>query len=355
MARRMNSQTLLQRSAVAVVSLLGLAGCGAEFDPPSELNSLRVLGVQKDKPYAKPGDEVHVKMLWHDGDDAAPRPVIRAFLSGCFNPLGDLYAGCFTSFSDPADVQFVVGDSDEFSFSIPEDIVTSRPPPPDPKQPHYGLAYVFFAVCAGERLEVVEPTEDAGFPLRCLDENDKPLGADDFVAGYSQVYVFDEFTNDNPIVTGFSFRGVERGADDPFTCVGDECVLETTSPVDVESVDCDEQEERCVPACAEDGDAVDCDEFPLQPLIDRASVERDSVSEAAYGRNYEEQMWVNYYVTRGSVRSPVRLVNDATSGYNEDYATKFYAPKDPGPVRLFAVVHDNRGGMSWSGTTIWVK
>lgn len=354
MARRMTSQTLLQRSAVGLVSLLALAGCGAEFDPPSELKSLRVLGVQKDKPYAQPGDDVNVKMLWHDGSPDAPRPVIRAFLSGCFNPVGDLYAGCFTSFADPANIQFQEG-SDEFSFSIPEDIITNRPPPADPKQPRYGLAYLFFAVCAGERLTVVEPTAEAGFPLRCLDENDEPLGADDFVAGYSQVYVFDDFTNTNPIVTGFSFRNVEHDADDPFTCVGDECVAEATEPVDADSVDCDEQAERCVRACPDDGDAIECDEHPFAPLIDRDSVEPDSVTAAAYGRDYEEQMWVNYYVTRGSVRSPVRLVNDATSGYNEDYGTKFYAPKDPGPVRLFAVVHDNRGGMSWSGTTIWVK
>lgn len=353
MVRRMNLQTLL-KSAVGMALSLGVSACGAEFDPPSELKTLRVLGVQKDKPYAKPGDDVIVKMLWHDASDAAGRPIQRGFLSGCFNPIGDLYTGCFASLGDPSQIAFEVGTSDEFTFTIPEDIITSRPPPPDPKQPRYGLAYLFFAACAGA-LVPVEPTADAGFPLRCLDEEGTPLGPEDFVAGYSQVYVFDEFTNANPIVTGFAFRDVEHGADDPFTCVGDECVVEATTPVDVENVDCDGEGERCVPACAEDGDALECDEFLLHPLIDRASVEPDSVTAAAYGRDYEEQMWVNYYATRGSLRSPVRLVNDATAGFNEDYGTKFYAPKEPGPVRLFAVVHDNRGGMSWSGTTIWVK
>jgi hypothetical protein len=210
-------------------------------------------------------------------------------------------------------------------------------------------------VCAGSELTVVEPTAEAGFPLRCLDDDGVPLASEDFVAGYSQVYVFDEHTNDNPIVTGFSFENVEHDSEDPFTCVGDECVLEATMPTNAGDVDCDEQGERCVRACPEDGDAAECDEYSLRPLIDRASVEPDSITAAAYGRDYEEQMWVNYYVTRGSVRSPVRLVNDATSGFNEDYGTKFYAPKEAGPVRLFAVVHDNRGGMSWSGTTIWVK
>lgn len=355
MARRMNSQTLLE-SAVAMALSLGVCACGAEFDPPSELKTLRVLGVQKDRPYAKPGDDVTVKMLWHDASDAAPRTIQRAFLSGCFNPIGDLYTGCFASFGDPSNIRFEVGENDAFTFTIPDDIITSRPPPSDPKQPRYGLAYLFFAVCAGN-LVPVEPTADAGFPLRCLDEEGTPLGPEDFVAGYSQVYVFDEFTNANPIVGGFAFGEVERESGDAFTCVGDECMAEawTRTDADLEDFDCEREPERCIATCPDDGDVIQCDEFALRPLIDPASVEPDSVSAAAYGRNYEEQMWVNYYVTRGRLRSPIRLVNDATSGFNEDYGTKFYAPKEPGPVRLFAVVHDNRGGMSWSGTTIWVK
>jgi hypothetical protein len=355
MARRSLSAVLLSPTTVGLVLSLGLSGCGPSFDPPSELKSLRVLGVQKDKPYAQPGDEVNLQMLWHDGSEDAGRPVIRGFLSGCFNPVGDLYAGCFASLGDPSNVRFEVGDSDEFSFTIPSDIITSRPPPPDPKQPPYGLSFVFFAVCAGASLEPVEPTEEAGFPLRCLDEDRRPLGSDDFVAGYTQVYVFDEFENQNPIVTGFSFRDVDHDVDDQFTCVGEECVAEAASPVEVSNVECDAQAERCIPRCADDGEVGQCDEFPFRPLIDPESAEPDSITAAAYGRNYEEQVWVNYYATRGSVRSPVRLVNDATGGFNEDYGTKFLAPKEPGPVRLFAVVHDNRGGMSWSGTTIWVK
>jgi hypothetical protein len=353
MATRALSAAL--RLPAVLAFTLGLSACGPSFDPPSELKSLRVLGVQKDKPYAKPGDEVNLQMLWHDGSEDAGRPVIRAFLSGCFNPVGDLYAGCFTSFADPANVRFEVGESDDFSFTIPSDLITSRPPPPDPKQPPYGLSFVFFAVCAGDRLELVEPTPDAGFPLRCLDEDGTPLGSDDFVAGYTQVYVFDEFENQNPIVTGFSFRDVDHDVEDPFSCVGEECVAEAQNPVDVSSVVCEDQAERCISRCADDGEVGKCDEFPLRPLIDPASAEPDSITAAAYGRNYEEQVWVNYYATRGALRSPVRLVNDATGGFNDDYGTKFLAPKEPGPVRLFAVVHDNRGGMSWSGTTIWVK
>jgi hypothetical protein len=61
----------------------------------------------------------------------------------------------------------------------------------------------------------------------------------------------------------------------------------------------------------------------------------------------DEQVWVSYYATSGTFKSSTRLINDATRGWNEDNATEFTAPAEPGPVRLFAVVHDNRGGVDW--------
>jgi hypothetical protein len=40
-------------------------------------------------------------------------------------------------------------------------------------------------------------------------------------------------------------------------------------------------------------------------------------------------------------------VNDATRGWNEKNEAEYTAPAEPGPVRVFAVVHDNRGGVAW--------
>jgi len=70
------------RSAISSLSLVALvllsslsAGCGPDFDPPSELHSLRILGVQKDVPYAQPGDTVNLQMLWQDASPlAGPAP-----------------------------------------------------------------------------------------------------------------------------------------------------------------------------------------------------------------------------------------------------------------------------------------
>ena len=69
---------------------LFLLGCGPDFDPPSELHSLRVLAVQKDLPYAPPGATVNLQMLWQDASPLAGREVQVAWSPPCYDPPADL-------------------------------------------------------------------------------------------------------------------------------------------------------------------------------------------------------------------------------------------------------------------------
>lgn len=340
------------RSALLVSCFaLALAGCGAQFDPPSELKTLRVLAVQKDEPYAKPGDTVNLSMLWYDGSRKAPRPVQVAWFAGCFDPLGDLYQGCFASFAgfDPSKNELppdlTVGSGNRFTFSMPDNVITRKPPPADPRQPAYGLAYVFFAACAG----TIGPAPRGGaqaFPLACRDDSGKLLGGDDFVAGYSAVYAFDKYTNQNPIIATDKFQ--VGGKEYAPSCVGDACI-DTPIP---DTLDCNTA--PCIRACNADG-TKDCPDIHVRPFVDRASAEVDQVSVDAYGQTFQEQMWIDYYVSRGGLKSEVRLLNDATAGWNDDYGTEFHAPKKPGIVTIFAVVHDNRGGVNWARQEVLVQ
>ncbi|HEX9621950.1 MAG TPA: hypothetical protein VF989_17510 [Polyangiaceae bacterium] len=335
-------------ACLGIFAALSCLACGAEFDPPSEVNTLRVLAVQKDQPYAQPGDSVELSLLWHDGAPDADRDISRVWVSGCFNPLGDAYFGCFATLAEgdgDGDGSFpesvIIGSGDSFAFQVPDDIITSRPPPLDPLQPRYGLAIVFFAACAG-RLEVFAPEQAGALPLRCLDEANQPLGPDDFVVGYTNVFVYESFENQNATVTGFEVAGTELAADG--FCIGADCV--DTNPPEDEELDCPD-DPRCVAACSADGDP-DCPEVPVRPIVAEESAEADSVAREAYGRDLTEQMWINYYVSRGSVSSPVRLLNDATTGWNPEYESNLLAPREPGPLLIWAVVHDNRGGVEWA-------
>jgi hypothetical protein len=338
---------------LAIAGLLGLflLGCGPKFDPPDELRSLRVLAVHKDVPYAQPGQTVNLEMLWEDAsidvlDGAATRTVQVAWSSACFDPPGDLYYACF---ADPTLFGGGFGLGNTTSFVMPKDIISRRPPPSQARNAPYGIAYVFFAACAGT-LTPLQGADATAFPIGCKDDKGNLLGSDDFVAGYASVYSFASFSNNNPVISGFSFNGKPLSPEQ--FCQGDACLAQAGSTVPP-TVTCDPTSDAlCLPTCAADGDS-SCTAYSVKPtLVQTDNQELDSVSAKLVGRDVTEQMWINYYTDGGSFKSPVRLLNDATSGWNDSYDTDFYAPKAVGPSRIWAVVHDNRGGVSWAGITV---
>jgi len=99
-------------------------------------------GREEDKPYAQPGDDVNLQLLWHDPKGRAD--VQRFFLGGCVNPPGDLYYGCFGQYGE----KFAKGTlpppgmGDTYQVSLPSDIISGRGPG-EPGQPRYGLYIVF--------------------------------------------------------------------------------------------------------------------------------------------------------------------------------------------------------------------
>jgi hypothetical protein len=362
----------LKRTAVLfslVCAARASLGCAPAFDPPSEVKTLRILGVQKDKPYAKPDDEVTLRMLWHDGSPEAGRSIKRVWLvdafssptetplATCVNPPGDLYYACINGLSSGGDGASIDLPSEPVELPLPEgDEITVRLEgdqedilqPRGVNKPSYGLAYIFFAICAGERF-LFDPSLLPGLPLSCVDASGAPVGPDGFVAGYSAIYYFANVANNNPMLTGtgFTFRGEPVVPD----CLGaEQCVGLPIPP----EVDCSQPGAICVPACPEDGE-LECPEYRVEALVSRDSAEVDEVSRELYQSDYQEQLWTNYYVDRGSVGPEVKLVNDAVTGWNDEQFVEFRAPKDPGKVTIWAVVHDNRGGSNFVRFTFGVQ
>lgn len=344
----------MRRTLLPVVAALALASsaCGPQFDPSNELKALRVLGVQKDKPYAQPGDEVTLQMLWHDPQGRAD--VQRAWIGGCINPPGDLFYGCFAQQGQAEPGAVPIGGGDSFTVQIPDDIISGRQGPFEPGQRRYGLYMVFFALCAGELSFDTEVDPNAvgatGLPIRCLDGDGEPLGSEDFIVGYSSIYSFQDVSNRNPVFEpGPEGKGefLIGGQAVPADCLGAEC--QATGPVEP---DCSGDDARCIDACADDGES-SCPAIEVAPSIVQEA-ETDPVTSDIYGSDVTEQMWVNYYLDRGAINE-VRLLNDATAGWNEKYRGQLRAPKDPGPLQIWAVAHDNRGGMQWSRVTLQVN
>jgi len=285
-----------------------------------------VLAVRADNPYPKPGSKVRMEMLWHDGKSPADEPrknIQILWIGGCFDPVGDLYYSCypelgelFGSNGQPApEALKYFGVGNTFEIDVPPDIV-SRRPPREGVEP-YGTLFVFFAVCAGQ----IRPTEEIGssaIPLGCYDEQGNLLSAEDFVPGYVNLYSYENRSNQNPIVTGFVIDGKS---------------YPETTPIP------DTHVRGCLPD--------DCPDVDIRPIIDTASAEIDPGAVDPSGAQLSEMVWVDYYASGGKMAKSARLVNDATKGWNDDYGVK-YAPPGPGETAyVYAVVHDNRGGIGW--------
>lgn len=359
------------RAGVLLVALAAAlsTGCGVSFESGSKVRTLRVLAVQKDRPYARPGEDVSLQVLWHDpardADPSLPPPTI-GWIAACNNPDGDLYELCFEQFA----AAFIGGEdlsdrvlipqagastaNDRFSVTLPDDIVSSRPPPTSDEQVPYGLSYVFFAVCSG----ALDIDPSGGFPLVCYTDQDGSgsftsgdtrLGSEDFVVGYSSIFAYESIENRNPLVTGIDFNGTTFVSDASSNvpegavalpardlCIGGACT--TPAAADL-SASCPEP--LTLAAC--DG----CGGVPLKPAIDPVSAELDEVATRLSGAELGEQMWINYYSSRGEVDDEVRLLNDATTGWSDNFESELAAGDEPGVGYVWAVAHDNRGGAEW--------
>lgn len=379
-----------------LLASLAALGCGPEFEEQSTLTSLRVLGVRKDKPYAQPGDTVKLSMLYDDAAglaaDAAPkkRDVLITWISGCENPNGDSYLGCVPELAktaaaitkaepgtDPCiiDGRRVCGIGPEYSFQLSDKIVSGHPPPPD-KSTRYGLEYVFFIVCAG----TLGPAPSGQqFPIACYSKSGKQLGADDFVVGYTAVYAYNASDlinnpNTNPKVTGFSMgphnvpvlcldeacireelpsSGLvpDAGAGDASGDAGSDAAVEGGAPPAEGGIPggpdadpcADPDAATCLEVCTEEKQK-DCPEHDIKLETDPHTLEPDG----AAGKGVLEQAWINYYTEQGEFVNDVKLLGDATEGYQENHGTKLRAPKKLGPFKVWGVAHDNRGGVGWA-------
>jgi len=364
---------------------LPLVGCGPELERISEVTGLRVIGVQKDAPYAAPETDVELRLLWEDAAGDTPRETERFWIGGCNNPPGDLYAGCFAQWlealgepSDGNDAEGAPG-LDRLLAQGDRFITRSAPVRDTPAvagQPSHGLSIVFFGVCAGQldwdgwsqRLRRGQ-VDDLGSALPyCLDpQTGERAAPGDYVVGYSSVYSYAEerYRNANPVIgdeeggAAFQVDGVDVEVD----CVGEGCVCPEESadgepcstPFPVPELTGCEPGVACIDACAADGDP-SCPEVDLRPvLLPELNVEPNVIAQEVFGRDIEEAMWISYFVDRGALRSDLRLLNDSETGWNDDYSAKFYAPREPGPLRIWAVVRDNRGGASWVRIPAYVR
>lgn len=361
---RSRSARGVKRAVLGALALSVLAapavssGCAASFDPPNRISTLRVLTITADKPYvnvvpedapdAEETNQVTLRMTYHDGyeteEGAAARPVQVLWLGCCYNPPLDQYFGCYEQLAEafedlsgsvePGEIPMsdCLGLGDTFTLKIPDDIVSSRPKPD--VGPHYGIAYAFFAVCAGSVGPV--PPDGTGrapdFPLGCFDEAGNRLGSESFVPGYTQIYSFaDGRINQNPVLQGVTLDGKDISKE------FEEIPTVKACPIS--------DEDRRTPSCDSE-DVSDCRAYTLKALIDPSVAEIDPDATGEDGGQLTETMWVSYFTDSGDISPGIKLVNDAVAGFNPDLEVTFIPPAEPGVTTIWVVLRDARGGSS---------
>jgi hypothetical protein len=301
--------------------LVLLGGCAPpSFDPSSLVNSVRVLAVESDAPYAAPGQTVTSEALVVDGrrEQAAPLEVFW-LPEPCLNPPDDAYYRCFPGlrarFRPGADIESALSAGTRFSFQMPEDAIVPHPRSDTP----YGLAVLFTIACAGQvRYEPPPPgSSPDAVPFACFDAAGERLGNDAFVLVYSLVYSFTDRQNHNPELTQLTFGGV---AVDPAGGI-------------------------TVPHCTKSKES-DCPATELDVVVPAASQEPDPSNRDAAGATLKEQLTVQYFATAGAIQNDVTIVFDPRQGRLSDTGDEYRAPRAAGEYRLWAVLRDNRGGTS---------
>jgi hypothetical protein len=442
----MTTRSFLLRCVTGFISIAGAAsamGCGADFDSPDKVDSMRVFAVQKDPPYAPPTIDpmspsvVNLSMLWTPGPHHTQDEVQRIWFSGCDDLPGDQYFTCllymhymwkfytwggnsdralpaenqtwspvddtdhFPEFKDFIKAQFPellaaivaeattqgvdpelakdqaitfflstwrIGAGSNYKYVVPPGIIERHPPSTDPSIPRYGVGFIFFTACAGhiepapswDAIDSGAKLTDAtlGFPFNCVDDTTgAQLGPEDFVSGYTQQFVYgDGSTNNNPIIgaegkSAMTFDG--KDVNTAAYCLDGACDDSLTSgpanpPLDVPEGICTNDTAQVFPHVKKCSGK--CPTYDYTPTLDPAKNNDDTrfgKPQSADGFK-REQMWINYYADKGSLKHTVRLLQDATEGWNSGkFDNTWTPPTEAGPVNFWSVVHDVRGGASW--------
>lgn len=357
------------KASLGFIALFALAGCDSGFNPPSLLDSLRVLAVKPEPASGTPGASSLLTLVYADGsrnDDGslrAPRDVQIAWFGACHNPPSRLYFACYpvlTAIAEhlsPKVVETpltgvppgVFGIGAEFELALPADLLSNAPQTSaDPL--HYGVSYAFFAVCAGE----LRPRPDFRdrVPVECVDPaTGEVLGHRDFVTGFSTLFSYesDVPVNQNPRLTAVNVDGAPLPSPSSGCSEDADCADVPLGDM-LDGAACERSSGRCLPRVTPCPKTGDCPKIEISPELERSD------AEPLPGQNTREILWASYYATAGTFEPSTELVNDQSSGWIDDHASLYSPPRRAvGQVVLWVTVNDQRGGVDYRKLELLVR
>jgi hypothetical protein len=308
----MNSARLLP-----LFTALALAGCAADFEPGSDVTSLRVLAVQADHPFAHPGETVRLQALSYDPLDRA----LTWAWAACPNPASSSVEDCFAQAgaiaASGATPLLALGVGiDHVELPIPDDALDVY----EENTRSQALSGVLSVACPGE---LALRDSSSGLPFVCTDrDTGAELGLHDMIVGIKRVFLRETDVNQNPVISQVLFDGEAWAADDI----------------------------KQVGACDTDGH--DYDKCKGADHHQLAAVVRPDSFEAGpdeLGHEFSEEVIVQHYATNGIFKDQVRLASAPETSW---VATRSASGST---LTLWFVARDDRGGVAWASRQVQVE
>ena len=300
----------------AWLAVLALTACDPDFDPGTQVDSLRVLAVRADSPFAHPGDTVHLSALSYD---PAGRAINWAW-AACPSPAGSSVEDCLDQVRASAaggelPLPAMGAGIDSIDIPVPADALDGIPL----QARSQALAGIVSVACPGD-LQVL--SIDSRIPFRCTDrDSGAELGLHDMVVGVKRLFLRESEVNQNPVIDNILFDGEVWLSDD------------------IKEVD---------PCITEDFDSDECKDtsHKVAAVVSPASFEAGSDE---FGRDFSEQLVVQHFTTDGIFEDEVRLADDPETKWSARNGSSGSI------VTLWFIAHDDRGGVSWTTRRVQVR
>jgi hypothetical protein len=319
--------------AFAVASSI-VGGCGSDFTPKNQVNGVRILAARADQSYARPGESVRVQVLAHDGRVAPSEPMrLFWFPVPCVNPPTGQYYACYPAFEAlfPVGVDLTPSlvEGKELTVTIPPNALESAVVRPGQGE-RYATAYVFMVACPGhvERVPLRGGLAPNAVPVGCVNARGEQLPADQFVFGYTRIFVFEERRNAIPNLDGLTFEG--KPVDPAIGLVTERC-----------------REEAENDTCKR--------KVKLDTLFNDAAAETDPDNVDSQGKVGRETLYVDWFTSVGKFQTDRKILFDGNLGRTPKSAIDFNPPLGPAKGTVWAVLHDNRGGTTWLEVPIEIR
>ena len=296
----MKNLTKIVALSACVLAECGV-GCGADFKPGSRIESPRVLALQADKSFARPGEDISLTLLAANPHD---EPLEWAWAT-CTLPASSTVDDCIEVLDN--DLQRFDPETDTLSVSIPSDVLDGVPAGKKPS----ALIGVVVVACPGQ----LRSGDTLGVPTRCVDEQGNVRSIDDLEVGIKRIMLRESDRNANPLIEEITWDG------------------ETW----------DEDQVQQAEACKEETFAIDDCSESLQRRINVHTSDREAGRDE-FGGDFTEQVIIQFYSTHGLFRDQVRIAEDA----DNRWVAQQQDGGDATTATLWLIARDDRGGVSWT-------